>query len=155
MELKDIRQFRETIKRLQRNLSWQSKSDAACCGITVAQCHALMEIGKNSEISLVDLASTLGLDNSTLSRTIDGMVEAGLVERRANPEDRRYLVITLTEKGKILFDSINRIFDQYFRNIFAAIPSEKHQQVMESLSLLTEAIAQSNSSECCREELTS
>ncbi len=155
MELEDIRYFREIMRRLQRNLSWQSKSDAVCCGITVAQCHAMMEIGKVNKISIVDLASILRLDKSTLSRTIDGMVDAGLVERLPNPEDRRYIKLTLTEQGKNLFDSINCTFDQYYQNIFAAISSEKHQLVMESLSLLVEAMAVSKSSECCREELTS
>ncbi len=154
MELEDIRYFREIMRRLQRNLSWQSKSDAVCCGITLAQCHVLMEIGKVSEISIVDLASILGLDKSTLSRTIDGMVETGLVERLPNPEDRRFLKLTLTEEGKNLFDSINCTFDQYYKDVFAAIPSEKHQQVTESLSLLARAIAEKSSSECCREELT-
>ncbi len=155
MELEEIRHFREIIRRLQRNLSWQSKSDAACCGITVAQCHVLMEIGKVNEISIVDLASILGLDKSTLSRTIDGMVETGLVERVPNPEDRRYLKLTLTEQGKNLYDSINCTFDQYYQDVFAAIPPDKHQQVTESLNLLARAIAEKSSSECCREELTS
>jgi len=153
VELKDIRRVRETVRQLQRNLSWQSKSDAACCGITLAQCHALLEIGKNSEISLVDLASILGLDNSTISRTIDGMVEASLVKRRSNPEDRRYLKISLTRKGKNLFDSINCTFDQYYSYIFANIPPEKQQQVIENLGLLAEALAESNNSEYCREEM--
>lgn len=152
MELEDIRHFREIIRRLQRNLSWQSKSDAACCGITLAQCHVLMEIGKVSEISIVDLTSILGLDKSTLSRTIDAMVELGLVERVPNPEDRRYLKLTLTEQGKNLYDSINCTFDHYYQDIFATIPPDKHQQVTESLSLLVGAIAEKSSSECCREE---
>ncbi len=155
MELEDIRHFREMMRRLQRSLSWQSKSDAACCGITVAQCHVLMEIGKVNEISIVDLASILGLDKSTLSRTIDGMVEINLVERVPNPEDRRYIKLTPTEQGENLFDSINSIFDQYYQDVFAAISPDKHQQVSESLSLLARAIAEKSSSECCRQELTS
>ncbi len=155
MELEEIRYFREIMRRLQLNLSWQSKSDAACCGITMAQCHVLMEIGKVNEISTVDLASILGLDKSTLSRTIDGMVETGLVERIPNPGDRRYIKLTLTKEGKKLFDSINYTFDKYYQDVFASIPPDKHQQVTESLSMLASAIAEKSSSECCREELTS
>jgi len=154
MELEDIRYFRETMRRLQLNLSWQSKSDAACCGITMAQCHVLMEIGIVSKISIVDLATILGLDKSTLSRTIDGMVELGLVERVPNPKDRRYLKLTLTQQGKKHFDSINCTFDQYYQDVFAAIPPDKHKQVTESLSLLARAIAEKYSSGCCREGLT-
>jgi len=155
VKLRDIRYFREIMRHLQRNLSWQSKSDATCCGITLAQCHVLMEIGKAKEVSVVELVSIMGLDKSTLSRTIDGMVELGLVERFPNPGDRRYINLNLTHQGKNLFNNINCTFDQYYRDVFAAIPPEKHQQVVDSVNLLAKAIAEKSNSECCQEELTS
>ena len=152
MDLSDIRLFREAIRKLQRSLSWQWKNDAACCGITVAQCHALLEIGKGSEITLVDLASILELDNSTLSRTIDGMVQAGLVERKTNPEDRRYLSITLTIKGEKIFGDINNTFDQFYIDVFAGIPPDKQAQIIESIDLLANALAMNDSAACCQKE---
>lgn len=154
MELNDIRLFREAMRQLQRSLSWQWKSDASCCGITVAQCHALLEIGKRGKITLVDLAAVLGLDTSTLSRTIDGMVKSGLVERQANPKDRRCLNIVLTRRGKTVFNDVNCTFDSFYAEIFAGIPAEKQAQIAESIDLLAGALANSNSSTCCREEQT-
>ena len=154
MELNDIRLFREAMRRLQRNLSWQWKSDAACCGITMAQCHALLEIGKSGEITLVDLAAILGLDTSTLSRTIDGIVKTGLVERQVNPEDRRCLNIVLTRQGKTVFDDINCTFDHFYTEIFDGIPVEKQAQIVESIDLIAKALANFNSTKCCQEELT-
>ena len=153
MELEDIRLFREAMSQLQRNLSWQWKSDATCCGITVAQCHVLLEVGKSGGITLVNLASILGLDTSTLSRTIEAMFQAGIVERKANPEDRRYLNITLTKQGKEVYDSMNDTLDRYYCEIFAGIPPDKHRQVVESINLLANAMNNFNSSKCCGEEL--
>jgi len=43
--------FRELIRILVRNLDLLEKSDASCCGITTAQCHAIVEIGRQSLIS--------------------------------------------------------------------------------------------------------
>lgn len=153
MVLSDIRLFREAVRKLQRSLSWQWKNDASCCGITAAQCHALLEIGKHGKITLVDLSGTLGLDTSTLSRTIDGMVKAGMVERQTNSGDRRFVNIVLTNQGKMVFEKINYTFDRYFTEIFAAIPAEKQSQIIESIDLLAKALADPNINRCCPEEI--
>jgi DNA-binding MarR family transcriptional regulator len=146
-----INLFREKIRQLQRNAGWQMKSDASCCGVTVAQCHALLEIEKHGEVSLVELAGTLGLDNSTLSRTIESMVQEGLVERCANPHDRRYISIMLAERGKTICDNINQTFYRYYKGVLELIPAEKQQQVIESVNLLAEALQKYNQQECSRQ----
>jgi DNA-binding MarR family transcriptional regulator len=151
MKVRDLRLFREKMRRLQRDLGWQWKSDAGCCGITTAQCHALLEVGEKGEISLVELAGILGLDTSTLSRTMDGMVQSGLVERHLNPSDRRYVSISLTAHGRAVYDEIDRTFNNYFKVIFEMIPEEKREQVLESFALLVDAVHQS-CSRCCKEE---
>lgn len=71
--------LRELIRILVRDLGILEKSDASCCGVTITQCHAVVEIGRKGKISLVDLAGLLGLDKSTMSRTINNLVESDLV----------------------------------------------------------------------------
>ncbi len=149
MNEQEIRLIREKMLQLQRNLGGQLKSDAKCCGITVAQCHALMEVGAKGEMSLIELAGSLGLDNSTLSRTIDGMVQAGLVKRYANSQDRRYVAISLSRKGLALYDNIDRTFNEYFAGIFELIPEDKREQILESFTLLTEAVSKLGSLDSC------
>ncbi len=150
MNAQVIREFRNKIRQMQRGLGWLSKSDAACCGITLAQCHALLEIGGSGGITLIALASALNLDTSTISRTIDNMVRDGLVERKANPDDRRYIDISTTDAGQKIFDEINCTFDQFYADIFSSIPVEKHRQVIESINLLADALSQTKSNTCCK-----
>ena len=145
-----IREFRNKIRQVQRSLGWLSKSDAACCGITGAQCHTLLEIGSRGGIALIDLASALNLDTSTISRTIDNLAQDGLVERKANPDDRRYIDISLTEAGQKIFDEINCTYDQFYADIFQSIPPEKHRQVIESINLLADALSHTKSNTCCK-----
>ena len=78
MDIKKIRLLREKLRQLERELDDRFRSDSGCCGLTLAQCHTLLEIGNKGEISLVELASRLSLDTSTLSRTINGLVILGL-----------------------------------------------------------------------------
>ena len=131
--------LRELIRVLVRNLGILEKSDSSCCGVTIAQCHAIVEIGRTKRIALVDLADLLGLDKSTMSRTINNLVEAGFVIRDLDAENRRYVVIQLTDGGNRVFENIEESMGQYYKSIFSSIPENKRGQVLESLQLLTDA----------------
>lgn len=135
--------LRELIRILVRDLGILEKSDASCCGISLAQCHAIVEIGRKEKISLVDLSGLLGLDKSTMSRTINNLVESDFVLRESDMENRRYVIIQLTEKGRSVFKDIEDSMETYYRDIFNAIPESKRYQVLVSLELLKEAVESS------------
>jgi len=137
--------LRELIRILVRDLGILEKSDASCCGVTITQCHAVVEIGRKGKISLVDLAVLLGLDKSTMSRTINNLVESDLVLREFDAENRRYVIIQLTENGRNVFQSIEESMNGYYKSIFNSIPENKRNQVMESLQLLTNAVVSNKS----------
>src|SRR4030043_187102 len=81
MDIEKIRFLRQKLRVLEREMNDPFGRDAGCCGLTLAQCHTLLEVGYRGEVSLVDLASSFGLDTSTLSRMIQGLVVLGLVGR--------------------------------------------------------------------------
>lgn len=132
--------LREQLRILVRNLGILEKSDASCSGITLAQCHALVEIGRVKRISLTNLADLLGLDKSTMSRTINNLVDVELVKRDIDEENRRYVTIQLTDKGVEVFKSIEDNMSGYYSGIFNSLPENKRDQVLESLELLVQSI---------------
>lgn len=138
--------LRELIRILVRNLGILEKSEATCCGTTVSQCHAIVEIGRTNEITLNELAVLLGLDKSTMSRTINNLVDSGQVIRELHAEDRRYVTIKLTDEGTEVFKNIEGSMEQYYKSIFSSIPEEKRDQVFESLQLIVDAVKQNK---CC------
>lgn len=146
MEAQGSNYLRELIRVLVRNLGILEKEDTSCCGVTISQCHAIVEIGRAEEISLNELAKILTVDKSTMSRTINNLVKSGLVIRELHPEDRRYVTIKLTDEGMKAFKNVECGMQEYYKNIFRAIPEEKREQVLESLKLLTEAV---NRNKCC------
>lgn len=141
--------LRELIRVLVRNLGILERDDASCCGVTISQCHAIVEIGRSENISLNELAELLTLDKSTMSRTINNLVEGGLVVRELHPEDRRYITIKLTDSGINVFNNIEGSMNQYYKDIFTLIPESSREEVLESLKLLIEAV---NENKCCLEE---
>lgn len=146
MEKQDDNYLRELIRILVRNLGILEKSEATCCGTTISQCHAIVEIGRAKQISLNELADLLGLDKSTMSRTINNLVEDNLVIRETHAEDRRYVTIELTENGQEVYKSIENSMGIYYKRILESIPEDKREQVLESLKLLTDAVKENK---CC------
>ena len=132
--------LKDLIRALGKNIGALEKSEILCCGVTIGQCYAILEIGLAGEISLIDLASLLNLDKSTTSRTVDSLVNRGFVERLTDTGNRRYVKIKLTKEGQDAFGKINAIFDSYLQGVFEAIPENKRAQVAESLEILIDAI---------------
>lgn len=133
-------QLREMIRLLERKLGVLEDNQYSCCGISMAQCHALVEIGRIKDISLNELAEQLNLENSTMSRTVNNLVTNELVKREIDPQDRRYVTISLSENGDKLFKGIEEEMNQYFKKVYNSIPEDKKQQVLESLQILLEAV---------------
>ncbi len=146
MQLPEQLPLRENLRHLVRLLGLLEKSEAACCSLSLTQCHALTEVGRTQSMSLNELADTLQLDKSTLSRSVNQLVDDDILKRTAQSEDRRYVAIELTEKGQTIFDNTERTMYDYYSKIMASIPAEKRAQVLESLELLNSALADSK---CC------
>ena len=68
-------------------------------GVTPIQVLVMKVLSEHPRIGLADLAQRIQLGNSTTSGIIDRMEKAGLVVRERGTEDRRSVILTLTEKG--------------------------------------------------------
>lgn len=148
MKAESLRAVRRSLRRLERALAGALDLDAVCCGVTMAQVHVLLSVEELGETRVTSLAGALGLDKSTLSRTIESMVKAGIIERRAVPGDRRSLNLSLTALGRRAAADINRQGDREIRALFGRIPPEKHGSVAEAIALLADALAPGRT--CCR-----
>lgn len=144
-----ISTLREAVRLLERKLGMLNDIQSACCGVTFAQCHAIVEIGRAKRISLNELADILGLDKSTMSRTVNNLVNSHLAVRETEPKDRRYIMITLTEAGQHTFERIEAEMNTYFAQVYQRIPEGQRELVVESLHLLLRALAEYEDCQQC------
>ena len=132
--------LRENTRRLEMHLNGISQVDCCCQGISNAQCFALVEIGREPDISIKELAAIICVDKSAISRTVEELVQKKLVERQPSKEDRRYVVLNLTKKGLEIFERIEEDMDNRFKQILKLIPRDKRQQVIEALEIYNEVL---------------
>jgi DNA-binding MarR family transcriptional regulator len=67
---------------------------------TMATGFALLSIDPEHGTPSTSLGPKMGMEATSLSRTLKTMEEKGLIERKPNPEDGRGVIIHLTEFGK-------------------------------------------------------
>lgn len=76
------------------------------CGVTALQWRMLIYLGRNQGIRQGPLAELIEVEPITLSRMIDRLSDAGLVERRADPTDRRAWQLYLTPRAQPMLDGM-------------------------------------------------
>lgn len=74
--------------------------EAAQFGTTMATGFALLSIDPENGTPSTSLGPKMGMEATSLSRTLKTMEEKGLIQRRPNPEDGRGVLIHLTEFGR-------------------------------------------------------
>ena len=91
------------VARLMRK---RFEQNARELGLTRSQCQVLAHLARNEGIQQGALAEILEVEPITLTRILDRLEEAGLVERRAHPTDRRIRLLSLTPAAHPLLDEI-------------------------------------------------
>jgi DNA-binding MarR family transcriptional regulator len=101
----------------ERNIGWllhdvarlmrkRFEQNARELGLTRSQCQVLAHLSRNDGIQQGLLADILEVEPITLTRILDRLEEAGLVERRAHPKDRRIRLLSLTAAAHPLLAEI-------------------------------------------------
>ncbi|MFB8087337.1 MarR family winged helix-turn-helix transcriptional regulator [Streptomyces sp. NPDC055992] len=90
-------------------------------GITPSQAEVLRLLQQHSTLSLNGLGQLLVCESGTSpSRLVERVVAAGLVERRTDSGDRRYVHLTLTPEGERLATEVAGIEDSLYAALDAA-----------------------------------
>src|SRR5690349_19477083 len=96
----EITQYEEAMERLVS--AYRSRMVELCrqADLTPPQFWALNSIEDENRIKMSPLADCLGLSMGAASTLIDRLVGRGLVQREADPQDRRAVFVSLTAKGR-------------------------------------------------------
>ena len=107
---------------------------AANVGVTGAQWKVLLKLTRKPGLRQAELADMLDVEPITLSRIIDRLEEAGLVERAADPTDRRAWQLHVTAKAKPVVAKLMAIADEMTAEAFAGIDRKDIETTREVLA---------------------
>jgi len=102
-------------------------------GVTRPQWQVLGLLVRHAGINQGGLAEILEVEPITLGRMIDRLQEADLVERRADPADRRAWRLYLTAKGSDLYEQLRPHAAETIESMLVGIDEATRAQVCEAL----------------------
>lgn len=131
--------LRRIVLGVTRLLNQVDRFESACCGVTVGQCLTLTTLRELGEVRSQELAQTLGLAPSTVTRAIAPLHRQGWIRRRRDPADRRQVWLGLTDDGAVLADQLAGRANATYGRILAHLPADNREPTLAALELLLEA----------------
>nr|WP_210497321.1 MarR family transcriptional regulator [Microvirga antarctica] len=110
--------------RLHRRATSTVATILRSIGLSIPQFDLLSTLTEQEGLSQQELAQRLYVTKGNVSGLLDRMVEAGLVERRAIPGDRRSNALHLTTKGRHLAEQGIAAQQAYVETTLGSLPPE-------------------------------
>lgn len=114
---------------------------AGSLGITRAQWRVLARLSRTPGLRQVELADQLDMEAITLCRIVDRLAEAGLVERQADPQDRRAWKLMLTDNAAPLVKTLSALADDLAEEALAGLDVAQRNAVRAGLGLIRDNVA--------------
>ena len=124
-----------TVPGVMRHLLGQARRRPSWTDMTYQQ-YNVMRIIAEREASQGEIARRLMVTPPVVTRLASALVEAGLVERRDDPADRRSVRLSLTAAGKRRVTAMRRDLVDAARQLLEPIPSDERSAVGEALDHL-------------------
>lgn len=107
---------------------------------TMATGFALISIDPETGTPSTALGPKMGMEATSLSRTLKSMEQKGLIKRSRNPEDGRSVLIHLTDYGKDMRDFSKNVVKTFDNVVKAEIPEEKLITFLEVAQQINELV---------------
>ncbi len=125
---------------LSRGMRYAFDSRARSLGVTRQQWRVLLSLARCNGITQTELADRLDVERITVGRMVDRLVENGLVERRADPLDRRVWRLHLLPAAHDIVSHLTSIAAELERDALAHIPAERRSDLFELLEMLRDGV---------------
>ena len=122
-----MRQIQDYIgfQLLQVHKAHRARAEAALnrLGLHTGQEMLLLQLWIEEGIPQSKLAACMGVEPPTATKMLQRMEHAGLIERRADPEDARISRVYLTERGRALEQPVLAVWQQLEAQTVAGLSS--------------------------------
>ena len=103
---------------------------------------ALLSIDKEEGTPSTEISARMGMEATSLTRTLKTLEEKGLIIRKKNPNDGRGVLIYLTDFGKQMRNQSKETVLKFNETIRKNITEEKLKNFMEVSDTINELIAE-------------
>ncbi|MGQ0801114.1 MAG: MarR family winged helix-turn-helix transcriptional regulator [Pseudomarimonas sp.] len=90
-------------------------------GVSVTEWRVMAVLGRYPQVSAMEVAEHTAMDKVAVSRTVNALIERGLLQRDIHSDDRRRSVLALSEAGFAIYDQIVPLALGYERQLLDSL----------------------------------
>ena len=125
---------------LQRMLRLYADKQARRFGLTRAQWAVLAKLERTEGLKQTEIADLMEMQPITLTRLIDKLCDAGLIERRSDETDRRVNRLYLTEAAKPLMAKLATLRAEITQTALASLSNADTHRLVDELETIKDNV---------------
>lgn len=130
-EYDEVAELQVAVMRLARTMRTHSTS-----GLTPTQMSALGVVFRDGPLTLGQLAHAEHVRAPSISRTVDSLVNEGLVERTPNPEDARAVLVNITDAGVKFVKDVRKARRSWLASRWLELSADDRHQLTRAAPIL-------------------
>jgi len=128
------------LRRILRASDLGGRRIASATGMTPSQLLVLQEVERRSETTPTIVASTLQFGQATVTNIVDRLTAAGYLTRQRGEDDRRKMLLRVTDEGRAILDKAPDLLQSRFRDRFGALPAWEQAMILAALEKMSELL---------------
>jgi DNA-binding MarR family transcriptional regulator len=136
---RDAAALYQVMTDLLRVYQFRDRDRVGYHGLTITQTYVMDSLVKRGPQTLNELAASMLLDKSTLSRVIDALETKKAVKRTPNPADGRSTLLEATASGRQRYSKIEADLIAENASVLAAFPAETRRHLIPLIAALAKA----------------
>jgi DNA-binding MarR family transcriptional regulator len=130
-------QLADAVQQLSRRLRRGTRQRLAPLGLTPGQGRALSVLERaGGPMRMAALAEALRVVPRSATGVVEGLEEAGLVDRVTDPSDRRSVLVGLTDAGRGTLDELARARQETAEELFGGLDPADQRRLLALLTTL-------------------
>lgn len=105
--------------------------------ISFSQLFIIICVGKKEGISPKEVSNILKIDQGQLNRSLNKLIDNEILIQKKNKNDARANILSLSDKGKDIFEESHNLFYEWDKEILKDIDKETYNELMLFLNKLT------------------
>ena len=136
-----VTKFAEALLRLANSFKNETENCGKMCGgLSEKEMLVIVFVGQNKNVKMSEIADYISTPMSTLTNTIDKLVDKGFLLRDHSGEDRRVINVSLSQAGKLTYNKLLDKRKKMVESILAGISEKEQAVIIKYLDLLSAGI---------------
>lgn len=106
-------------------------------GVSTPRSRLVAEVARSQPVRLTELALAVGIAQGTASTLVDALVRDGLLERQTSTNDRRSVLLRVTEEGAALAQDWTAGYELAAEELFKPLTAQQMSTLVEILRVLS------------------